>query len=780
MSDLPMRLKRIAQLLALAILATACGSDGGDNDGGGVTPPTPPTPPPPAGTSVTGTAAKGLLGNAIVNFYGVSSSGTINATALATARTNAQGAFSATVTATGPVVVTVTTDGQSTMLDELSGAAAAAPANLTLRAAVAGLTTAPIAVTPLTEMAYGIASASSGGLTVANIDAANSAVSAAMLDGAPVLSTMPINLADFKTATVAQQAQAKLMTALAVAANERFAIGSAGTACADADYNARLVCMVGGLKSLLTPGASNSWTFTTQAAYLATAYEKIDLGLVTVQGGQNPSALGLNAQTTAERSLVAAVSNQAVLLGYSPSASPLQNTKALFADLRTTFGPQRDASGQETGQDFFGISTIVAGIEADYRANVAPVLTGTRAVLVAAYTAAGLVDAGVAGTYERSSGHVVCGYDPVALQTAANVALCRYGDDYEEQVLLTLTRTAVGAFSIATQPLTLLPFTGNPGIYNPIFNPYGQSFERSSSIGPIAATFTRNISGTGVQSASWQGVYYVSVDGKQVRADLSAAQSDDWNAETISGTLRVSGTLSGAGGGITLASATLGSDSQIVVKNGALIEGSTPSVYGSLNLTRLLTASYVYELRASIAQPVFDRSGTLAAPPSVSVVGSIGKVGAGMAVTPLFNGTIEVSTQGIASFDATQPIGPANSFVAQLQVMGSLALTDGRVLAVSVAANGSQLDPTPAAPYSVSASYAYSTPSGLARINVSGRYDSTDGASATVTTNSGVTAVLRQPVDGNVSGTVSANGVATATIAGSTINYSDGTTESVF
>jgi hypothetical protein len=99
---------------------------------------------------------------------------------------------------------------------------------------------------------------------------------------------------------------------------------------------------------------------------------------------------------------------------------------------------------------------------------------------------------------------------------------------------------------------------------------------------------------------------------------------------------------------------------------------------------------------------------------------------------------------------------------------------------VSLAANGSQLDPTPAAPYSVSASYAYSTPSGLARINVSGRYDSTDGASATVTTNSGVTAVLRQPVDGNVSGTVSANGVATATIAGSTINYSDGTTESVF
>jgi hypothetical protein len=774
-----MRLKRLAPLLALAVLATACGGDGGDNnDGGGVTPP---PPPPPAGTSVTGTAAKGLLGNAIVNFYDVSSSGTVNATTLATARTNAQGAFSATVTATGPVVVTVTTDGQSTMLDELSGAAAAAPANLTLRAVVAWLTTTPIAVTPLTEMAYGIASASSGGLTVANIDAANSAVSAAMLDGAPVLSTVPINLANFKTATVAQQAQAKLMTALAVAANERFAIGSAGTPCADADYNARLVCMVGGLKSLLTPGASNTWTFTTQAAYLVTAYDKIDLGLVTVQGGQNPSALGLNAQTTAERSLVAAVSNQAALLGYSPSASPLQNTKALFADLRTTFGPQLDNSGQETEQDFFGISTIVAGIEADYRANVAPVLTSTRAVLVAAYTAAGLIDAAVPDTYERSSGHVVCGYDPGPLQTAANVALCRYGDEFDEQVLLTVTRTAVGAYSIETQPLAFVPWTGDPGIYNPIFNPYwGGTFERSSSIGPLAATFTRNSNAGGALSAAWQGPYYVKADGGRVGADLSAAQSDDWSAETISGTLRVSGTLSAGGGGIQLAGATLGSDSQIVVQNGALVEGTTPSVYGSLNLTRLATAAYVYELRASIAQPVLDRSGTLAVPPSVSVVGSIGKVGGSMAVTPLFNGTIEVSTQGIASFDATQPIGPTNSFVAQLQVMGSLALTDSRVLAVSLAANGSQLDPTPEVPYSVSASYAYSTPSGLARINVSGRYDSIDGASATVTTNSGVTASLRQPVDGNVSGDVSANGVATATIAGSTINYSDGSTESFF
>jgi hypothetical protein len=772
MTYVPMRAKRIAHLLALAMLATACGS-GGDGDGGGGV--TPPPPPPPAGTSVTGTTAKGLLGNAIVNFYGVSSSGTVNSSApLATARTNAQGAFAATVSATGPVVVTVTTDGQSTMLDELSGTAGAAPANLMLRAAVSGLTTTPMAVTPLTEMAYGIASASSGGLTVANIDAANSVVSAAMLDGAPVLSTMPINLANYRTATVAQQAQAKLITAMAVAANDGFATGSTGTPCAESDYNARLVCMVGGLKSLLTPGASNSATFATQAAYLVTAYDRIDLGLARVQGGQSTSALGMNAQTTAQRSFVTAVSSQAALLGYSPGASPLQNTKALFADLRTNIALHRE------GEDVFGISPIVAGIEEDFQANVAPVLTNTRAVLVAAYTAAGLIDAAVAGTYERSSGHVVCGYDPGPLQTAANVALCRYGDEYDQQLLLTATRTAAGEFAIATQPLTLLPWTGDPGIYDPIFNPFGQLFERSSAIGTLAATFTRTSTSGGALSAAWRGPYYVTIEGGRVSAELSAAQSDDWNAATISGTLRVSGTLSGGAGGIALTEATLGSDSEVVVQNGALLEGATPSVYGALDLTRLATSAYVYALRASIAQPVLDLSGTLAMPPSVAVVGSISQIGAGGVTTPLFNGTIEVSSQGIASFDATQPIGPTNSFVAQLQVMGSLALSNSRVLAVSLAANGSQLDPTPAAPYSLSASYAYTTPSGLARINVSGRYDSIDGASVTVTTNSGVTAVLQQPIVGNVNGTVSANGVATATIDGTTINYSDGTTESIF
>jgi hypothetical protein len=725
---------------------------------------------------MTGTAAKGLLGNAIVTIYDVSANGTVGSTVLGTTRTDAKGLFTANVTGTGPVVVTITTDAQSTMLDELGGAATPAPANLTLHTALAGPTTNPIAVTPLTEMAFGIASAAAGGLTVASIDAANSAVSAALLDGAPVVSTLPIDLANYKTATVAEQTQAKLLTVLAVSAQDGIAASATGTPCSQGDYNARLVCTVGGLKGLLTSGASSTTTFSSQAAYLVTGYDKLSRGLVSVAGGQSPGAIGLSAQTSAEKALSTAVSTQAVLFGYNANASPLANTKALFADLRTNVIQLRD------GEDVFGVTPLATEIRADYEDNVVPVLISTRAVLVAAYTGAGLIETAKAGSLEWRSGNVVCGYDPAALKTAANVALCRYGQQYEEQQLLTVTRSAAGEYAITTQPLTL---TENPG---PGSGPgdgilnlgFGAVYSPSSTIASIAATFTSTQAAGGARSASWKGPFYVANNGGRVNADLSASQSDDWNATTISGTLRVGGKLSDGAGGIALTEATIGADSQVVVRNGSQAAGSAPALSGALSITRLATASFVYAARASIGEPVLDKSGTLGLPSSVSISGSIARLGAAGGAAPIFNGSIDAGLQGIAGFDATQPLSATNSLVAQAQVAGNLALSNGRVLAISVSANASQVDPTPATPHSLSATYAYSTPGGMARINVSGKFDATNGYSATVTTNSGVTATLARNTNGQVSGTVTANGVATATIDGTTINYSDGTTESVF
>jgi len=767
----------ILQLLALSALS-ACGGNGDGGGGGGSSsePPPPPPPPPPTTTVITGTAAKGLLANAPVAVFEVSSTGTVGSSPLGNTRTDAAGMFSVSVASSSPVVVTVTTDGETRMLDELSGVASPAPAGLTLRTALAAPTTTPIAVTPLTEMAFGIASAASGGLTTANIDAANSTVSTAMLGGAPVLFTLPVDLADYETVPVASQAQAKLLTAMAVAADEGTATGASGTPCSDATYDERIVCMVDGLSALIVPGASGSAQLGANSAYLVSAYEKINLGLVTVLGGQAPSQLGLDVPTVAEQSLVAAVSEDAILFGYDANATPLENTKAFFADLRTNV-----VSLQE-GVDVFGVSPTVDALSNDYQSNVAPVLIGTRNVIASAYTAMELLNSAVPGTYERSSGHGICGYDPATLATAANVAVCRFGSDFEEQFLLRATETTPGNFTITTVPMTIA-FDQAPGagVEDPIYHPYpGVSYAASDALPALSGTFSWTTSAGGANAASWSGPYYVTWDGGNISGELAASQSDDWDPDTISGTVNLSGRLADGAGGVDLVEAVLDEGSTVLVRNFGVAEVLLPYVQAEIDLSRFETSAFVYAVKASIGRGVYDSSMSALVPSEVSVTGAISQIGADGIARPVFNGSVALELLGVDSFDLTQPIGPDNSFVAQLQIMGTVALSGGRILTVSIAANGSQLDPSPAAPYSLTATYAYTTPAGVARINVSATYDLTNGIAATLTTNSGVTANVTRPVDGDVSGTVDANGVRTATINGLTINYSDGTTESLF
>lgn len=758
-------LAALLPLILSTVLATGCGGGGGGNDDG-------PTPPPPTGTQMTGTASKGLLGSASVRVYDVTAGGVVGPNLLASTRTDSQGRFSVNVNASGPIVVTVTADGQTTMLDEISGNALAAPANLTLRTALAGPTTTPVAVTPLTEMAFRLATQRTGGLTVANIDAANSTVSAAMLNGAPVVSTKPIALTGYRTATVAEQAQAKLLTALAVAAQAGIATDRNGVQCAGADYNLRLSCLLDGLGSLLTPGASNSVTFAPQAAYLVAAYDRLNTGLATVAGGQSARAVGLDGVTAAERAMTEAISTQAVLFGFDPAASPLANTKALFADLRT------NVIALQAGTDTFGVTPVLAELRADFAANVTPALTSTQAVLIGTFAAAGLLEAAVPGSLEYPSHRVVCGYDPVALQTAANVALCRYGDGYDEQVLLTVTRTAAGAYGVTSQPLTFSE-SGTPGAWDGILELGFVRYTRNAALAPKVASVTWNQVGTG-QTASWSGPFYVTADGGYVTADLEASQSSDWDPVSRSGTLRVGGELSGGGGGIALDRAVIGEDSQITVQNGSMLSEEPATLSGALSIAPLMTQAFAYTARAEIGAPELDRSQTIGLPQTVSVTGTVMRLRGDEPAVPLFEGRIGLELIGIPTFDATQPLSATNSLVAQLQVSGSITLPDDRTLLVGIAANATQVDPTPAAPHSLSATYAYTTPAGMARINVSGEYDTTDGFSATVTTNAGVSATFTRTMSGAVSGTVMANGVETATISGTTINYSDGSTESLF
>ena len=94
--------------------------------------------------------------------------------------------------------------------------------------------------------------------------------------------------------------------------------------------------------------------------------------------------------------------------------------------------------------------------------------------------------------------------------------------------------------------------------------------------------------------------------------------------------------------------------------------------------------------------------------------------------------------------------------------------------------SGSQSTPTPAAPDSLTATYSYSTPTGTALINATATYDATNGLVGTIKNNGGVTASFKEPVGGSLSGTVTDDGTATATVTGSMIFFSDGTSASLF
>ena len=1100
-------------LVALAGLGlAACGGGGG----GGSPAPTP-TPVPSA--TVSGIAAKGLLLDAIVNFYPVTN-GIVGSTSLASVRTDAKtGAFSSPISTAGAVVVTVTIDSSTQMLDELSGTAGPAPSGLVLHAVIASLTKLqPIAVTPLTEMVYDLGSAASGGLTSTNINAAETAVDGAFLNSASSLTTQPIALAGFKSAPVAQQELAKLLVALAVAANEGTATGVSGSPCNGSTYAERLVCAIGGLGQLLTLNSSGNGVLTVAANYIAAAYAEISNNDVPINGGQLPSVLGLNVTTPAETALETALAKAAPLPGYDAGASPLANTKAFFADIRTNIV---DQSTTQT----FGLAPTVSALSSDFKTNVEPALGNTGNALAALKHASDLLSAatanpsvgagstanldgpssitfdtdgnlyvadyndnvvlqvstagkvsGFAGTPNSSGsssdgtgaaaqfngpngiaadasgslyvldyndytvrkitnpGAVVttiagqsgvqgtadgvgtaatfyypeyiaidgsgnlyvtdgigtirkltpsttasgtvytvttiagqpgvfgstdgpgstatfngpqaitvdatgnvwvsdalygtktdpviystireivpnsnasaysvttiagqpgsatagafintqalafdgsgnlwladatlnviqelslgttpsvktvagnasvaggyvdgtetvalfhapdglafdasgdlyvadyknnairkidtkgnvttaahtlaasrgsttgafCDYDPVALATTAQTAECRYGD-YANPILMTVTQSAAGTYAVTTQPLTGTP---NPAAQNPVLEGYAVS----TTLAALDSSLTITNGAGSAQTAVVSGPFYVTAAGGRVTADITVGVSSNWDPSIGTGTLSASGGLSGGSGGISLTSASFGSDSSITVQNfapllqhqkaGLASLAATPSIQGNLNVSAV-TSAFSYDADFSIGAPTLDKSGKLALPSSVPLSGSVGQVSAG-STSPLFSGAISVSSEGVGAFDVTQPVSPTNFVTVNASVNGNLVLSGGRILTVTAAASGSQSTPTPKTPDSLTATYTYSTPTGTAQVNATATYDATTGFAGTIKNNGGVTATFTYPIGGSLSGTVTDAGTSTATVTGSTIFYSDGTSESLY
>lgn len=164
-------LRPLFTTLALALLQSACGGGGGATDAA----------PGPSATSISGNAVKGPVQGATVTAYAIA--GGAMGQQLGSATTDGLGAFTMPISGSaGPVMLRMS--GGSYVDEATGGTVTMAPGQVmtTVLSSLPG-GTATVQVTPLTAMAQAMAAGMPGGMTAANIDAANAAVGAYFMVG---------------------------------------------------------------------------------------------------------------------------------------------------------------------------------------------------------------------------------------------------------------------------------------------------------------------------------------------------------------------------------------------------------------------------------------------------------------------------------------------------------------------------------------------------------------------------------------------------------------------
>jgi len=178
----------MALIVSSASLTASCGGGGGGGGGGGVAGPT-------TGT-ISGTATKGPVSGGTVTAYAISNG--MKGGRLGSAQTDSGGNFMITVPAySGSVMLEMhggsymdeATGTRMSMLNSDDMACVLSSVNVTAGSAMTG-----IQITPLTSMAHAWAGHMAGGMTMTNIETANSHVGAHYVGpGADILMTHPID-----------------------------------------------------------------------------------------------------------------------------------------------------------------------------------------------------------------------------------------------------------------------------------------------------------------------------------------------------------------------------------------------------------------------------------------------------------------------------------------------------------------------------------------------------------------------------------------------------------
>ncbi|WP_156948414.1 hypothetical protein [Marinobacterium jannaschii] len=159
--------KRSILTIAVASALTACGGGGGGGGGGGTSTS---TPAPTSGSTVSGTAVKGIIRNGVVKAYAVTNGSVDRSRELATATTDSNGKYSLVLPTDyeGPVKVEISAVADTVMVCDIAagcgttafGATLSLESDFNMGAVIANAkpnTTISTPITPLTHMAAGLA-----------------------------------------------------------------------------------------------------------------------------------------------------------------------------------------------------------------------------------------------------------------------------------------------------------------------------------------------------------------------------------------------------------------------------------------------------------------------------------------------------------------------------------------------------------------------------------------------------------------------------------------------
>ena len=679
--------------LAAALLLAGCGGGGG---GSASTPDGPPVASAPTVT-ITGAASKGTVKNARVNLYAIGSDGT-KGPVVASTVTGGDGTFTAQVPAS-VVLLSIEVDGSAggTFTDEISGQDLPIPVDFKIRniahLGTPGVTSHYSSVTPFTEMIAKTAESIAGGINAANVDAARTGFTAAF--GFDAESVKPIDSSKDAAGTASddEKQQGLLLTAVAKLASD----GKLG--CTAAAANDRIVCVV---KAIGRIGTVDS-----------TGNLRLDDGLrKEVRQSLDDVIADTRLNHTGKKTSAGTASfAQSVLPVQAGGVSGIQGAKNLFASLRN------NSNSLDFANKSSALNSQVAGLQADFRAAVAPVDKNL-------INWARLFAAGIDQYNQYKSGASTTAVQTVYAVDGNPIGSCAVQSDTVNNVVATSAANAVGVgcsipatfvrssyrtttsgstYQYVTNGLSILPgVDANTYTYRARARLDSYSYANNTTTRTGDTTLGNygaddRATGTVVYTRDASGLTHFTVNGLMpARYDMNGValtDNEQWSAtvdrkDQGNGLFEYafSGDITSIKGGVAVAAVHVnpGSIAHIQEKaHLAALEGVRDVM---LDVVAKAGASKVTG-KLTIGNLQSDLSGTDHEFATASFEGSIAS-----SAGELFKGKLALTHDGLAQFDATKPESATNFAGETVAFEGAITLPNRPAIALMV--NLAKLTPT--------------------------------------------------------------------------------------